>query len=89
MILYVYVVRGSSSETLTDLREENIAETGSAQKALERAAEYVNVCVPEGSEFTLSKKDMSNFKRELKKGQVVITSDKTDVTATVKKFNLD
>ena len=88
MILYVYVVRGSSSETLTDLREENIAVTGSAKKALERAGEYVAAAV-EGSEYFLSKKDMSNFKRELKKGQVVITSKKTDVTATVKKFNLD
>ena len=88
MILYVYVVRGSSSETLTDLREENIAVTGSGKKALERAAQYVAAAV-EGSEFALSKKDMSSFKRELKKGQVVITSDKTDVTATVEKFNLD
>ena len=89
MILYVYVVRGSSSETLTDVREENIAVTGSARKALERAALYVSVHAPEGSEFTLSKKDMSNLKRELKKGEVVVTSKKTDVTATVEKFDLD
>jgi len=83
MILYVYVVNGSE--------DGNIAVTGSAKKALDRAAEYVAVSIPtETAEpvLVLDKAKMAELKKKLKTGEVTVENSKTEVTATVKKFNL-
>ena len=83
MILYVYIVNGSE--------DGNIAVTGSAKKALDRAAEYVATSIPvEDSEPVpvLDKAKMAELKKKLKTAEVTVDNPKTEVTATVKKFNL-
>jgi anti-sigma28 factor (negative regulator of flagellin synthesis) len=85
MILYVYIVNGSE--------DGNIAVTGSAKKALERAATYVadSVQLEDGQEKpeVLNKAKMTELKKALKTGEVTVDNPKTEVTATVKKFNLE
>jgi hypothetical protein len=83
MILYVYVVSGSE--------DGNIAVTGSAKKALDRAAEYVATSIPVVDAEpvpVLDKAKMTELKKKLKTEEVTVENPKTEVTATVKKFNL-
>ena len=83
MILYVYVVTGSFNK--------NLAVTGSGKKALDKAAEYLQPTIenPTG-DLILDKATMTRLKKELKTGKpVLVTHEKTEVVATVQKFNLD
>lgn len=85
MILYVYVVRGSGDDGSV------IAVTGSAKKALDRAAEYVATSIPVVDAEpvpVLDKAKMTELKKKLKTEEVTVETPKTEVTATVKKFNL-
>lgn len=89
MILYVYVVGDSEGEA--------IAVTGSAKKALVKAADYVADCVPleDGKEKPeiLDKAGFSDLKKKLKTDAVTVSyrpfDGDTEITATVKKFNLE
>ena len=88
MILYVYVVNSEG---------EDIAVTGSAKKALERAAAYVADAVPleDGQEKpeVLDKAAMVELKKKLKTEKVTVSyapfDGDTKIEATVKKFNLE
>ena len=67
--------------------------TGSAKKALDRAAEYVatSIKLEEGEvgKEILDKAKTAELKKTLKTGEVTVSNPKTEVTATVKKFNLE
>lgn len=88
MILYVYVVTASGHNNT----DGNIAVTGSAKKALDKAAEYVAASVPADEPepvVVLDKAKMADFKKQLKTTLVTVSHARTEKTATVKKFNLE